>query len=164
VKFLLCEFVTTLHFLNLRPNFGSIRLQGQSIEDVQSKVGGGVGQSWRPRPKWTKGSAINRSSRKKNWPDFFFWPDFFLGFRIGVWHRPPWIAIYFALRTFLRSLRSGRTRWGECLPNGRCWTGWRVQKVSFCPDVFDGWPLTPPSLILPSPYSAYTINNQTSSA
>jgi len=93
-----------------------------------------------------RGSAINRTSRKNiSLPrKTFFWPEkHFFGHKncfcgqkkhrpLGR-HPPPGyilvrIAIYFAFRTFLRSLRSGRPR---CLPSGRCWTGGRGPKRQF---------------------------------
>jgi len=46
--------------------------------------------------------------------------------------------IFFVSDVFIRD-----TIRGGCLPNGQCWTGGGCPKqVSYCQDVFDGWPLS----------------------
>jgi len=48
---------------------------------------------------------------------------------------------YFAFRTPFHPVHGRPDRKICCvsdIPNGRCWTGGGVQKVSFCLDVFDG--------------------------
>jgi len=105
--------------------FNNIR--GHPSKTSGRKGGECVGQSGRPRMRGRGGSAIIRtpSCFLASWflakNNIVWLKTLFLGVavvRIGF-HHP---QIYFGFWTFLRSIRSGRPRWG----------GRGVQKVSFC--------------------------------